>query len=279
MEVGEPTQQYNTIYEDKVLAQAKSVIEHCERLGLPEQSNDTPPVLDTTSLLYYFFIAIYELIKGAFSCLRDRNGLGCMVLLRSILEHYVDMRLIFCLNNKKQNRRFQFYSLLCLFWQKENFTSEKAKSEADNIEFAYRRYAEKEFQKEYEEYLNKGKRKLGDKVPSFDKWLKSKYTKSWSALSLPDRIRRIKELEAADGIEDLGVDPVFSMLSQYLHPTPWSVFPHHSPVTGEVRPLWCPSTAFLRERESHLQDVFYMALNLFAKAVKKSYGHDLLESY
>jgi len=183
-------------------------------------------LLETKTLGRCMFSSLLSLIRSAYLLAFEKEYLGFSVINRSIVEHLVDFRLITLSNNEEVNRQFINYYKLIRYWNRkwiENKTDDLERCDKEYNDFIFDHHQDliKKFRPNNTNSLIVSSKEI-------NKYLKGKYSKSWSGKTFNDRRSLIKEKSQATDRElfDVLFEKTFVLMSQYTHPTPFSSIPN-----------------------------------------------------
>lgn len=198
-------------------------------------------LFDTRTLCRCIFSSILSLIESGCLLIRNKEITGYSIIARSIVEYIVDYRLLAARNDSKSNIRFANYYILLRYWERERF--ESTKRDLERIMTDYNEYISKHLAEDIREYKNRSKgynasdlsdEKILTSMEEVDRYLRSRYRKSWSGMPFPERLQEVN-LSFTDAEKNMFgsiMDSYNVYMSQFTHPTPYSAIPHFNLKNG-----------------------------------------------
>lgn len=180
-------------YDARYLQEAFEIMESIKRrtLLMPLSKN----LHKTPLLCRCLLLSIFQLIRGAFACASVRSRSGLEALLRSIIEHVIDLKLIALRNDAQSNRRFALISRILLY--DGRFEIQTMREHIPEIERRYKEYVLREFPEIAETGLEQiGSFKHHNWLQIHDNLKKKGLSRHWSGKSFYARVEEIVQLLA-----------------------------------------------------------------------------------
>lgn len=234
---------------------------------------DTSNVEETNGLCCLFLYSILSMIRSVYLLLEERRKVEVDILLRSLIEYYLDLTYLSIKDDKALNRRFTNYYKLILFWHLKRMTVKNRMQNEHRITSDYRKYVESEFS-DITQHMNGSDE---DSWKQINEKIAKTYKKSWSGLNSHQRLEAVQNLIQDDPIQDAIVKR-FNHYSNKTHPTPYGI-PIFNPRNGSFQIETIVSNSVLKENELFLFWVAESAIKSFSKTLPSDEGKRLLKRF